>query len=296
MEGTARRPAAPVRKTGVAPRANPPPPFLAPRIRATLAVLGVLFSACSTGAPQPAPSPTAHRVQYRLESTWDDAIRAADGSGWEVTTDRGYRVHLTRGYLTSYSMELVECPKTGSPTPLAALDAVLWPLVAARAWAGHRSGTPNPAAIQPMQVESLTDPVARGVGTVVLQPERYCQLHYLIAKAGHDSPGLPTDLDMVDASIHLDGTYRAPATTSDVPFTVHTATANGALLDRTRDGGALRVDVGEASPRVIVRRHLGRMFDGVDFAAVTTRALAGRVLQSLVDHVDVTIEVLDADA
>jgi hypothetical protein len=189
--------------------------------------------------------------------------------------------------VTTYSVELVECPRAaGDPG-----GARLWSLVAPPAFAGHTSGTPNPAALRPMQVESLLAPVARDLGTVTLAPQAYCQLHYLIARAGHDSPGLPTELDMVDASLHLEGTYRAPGTSTETPFTVHTAVANGALLDRTTTPPApIHVDTGRAAAHVIVRRHLALLFEGVDFAGLGERVLPGRILQSLIDHVEVEIE------
>ncbi len=181
---------------------------------------------------------------------------------------------MTRGYVTTYSMELVECPKVG------ALRSLLEP---PSAWAGHSSGTPNPAAIRPMQVESLVAPTDREVGTVTLAPQPYCQVHYLIARAGHDSPGLPSDLDMVDASLHVEGTYRAPGSTSPTPFTIHTAIANGRLFDQ------LHVDTGRATTRVTVRRHLGSLFDAVDFATMPDAVRAERILESIIDHAGIEI-------
>jgi len=174
-------------------------------------------------------------------------------------------------------MELVECPR----------NAVL--SLRGIAFAGHASGTPNPAAIRPMQVESLTDPTAREVGAVVLQPQAYCQLHYLIARAAREAVGLPSDLDMVDTSLHVEGTARPPGVSTEAPFALHTAIANGALLDRAGDA-ALHVDTGRETVRVTVRRHLGRMFDGVDFATMTPQAIAGQILKSMVAHVEVAIE------
>ncbi len=235
-------------------------------------------------------------MRYQLDWVQDGVARSADGAGWEVTNDLGYRVHLTRGYLTSYSMELVECPKAASPTPLAAIERLPWPAIIGIAWAGHLSGTPNPAAIHPMQVESLTAPAARAVGSVLLQPQPYCQLHYLVARAGHDSPGLPSDLDMVDATLHVEGTYRAPGSPTAAPFMLHTPAANGGLFDHTASGAALHVDTGRAAVRVTVRRHLGKIFDGVDFTKMSTRMVAGQILKSLIDHVEVTVEQVDAGA
>ena len=207
-----------------------------------------------------------------------------DGVGWEVTNDLGYRVRLTRGWVTTYSMELVECPKP------AALSSFLAP---PSAWAGHASGTPNPAAIRPMQVESLLAPTDREVGTVTLVPQAYCQMHYLIARAGHDSPGLPSELDMVDASLHVDGTYRPPGAASPTLFTIHSAIANGGLFDRTATSVPIRVDTGRATTRVTVRRHLGSLFDAVDFATMPESVRAERILAAAIDHIEIEIAAVD---
>lgn len=252
------------------------------------------------GCQQPPASPktrTAHQVRYRLDWVWDGVTKISDGAAWEVTNDLGYRVRVTRGYVTSYSMELVECPKDTAATPVASLGTLLRSIVEATAYAGHATGTPNPAAIRPMQVESLTAPTAREVGAVLLAPQTYCQLHYLVARAGRDARGLPADLDMVDTSLHIDGTYRAPGTTADTPFTLHTAVAYGALFDHAMGSpAAIHVDTGTSATQVTVRRHLGRIFDSVDFVKVTDRMMAGQVLKALIDHVEVEIESVNENA
>jgi hypothetical protein len=253
----------------------------------------LLLSGCSHSPP----SPTAHRVRYQLDWVLDGVRKTADGKAWEVTNDLGYRVRVTRGYVTSYSMELVECPKNTAATPLARLGTLLWPVVEGTAYAGHLTGTPNPAAIHPMQVESLTEPVPHEVGTVLLAPQAYCQLHYLVARAGRDAPGLPADLDMVDTSLHIDGTYQAPGTAADVPFTVQTASAYGALFDHAVNSAApIHVDTGRSALEVTVRLRLGKIFDGVDFVKMTDRMVAGQVLRSLVNHAEVEIKSVDEDA
>jgi hypothetical protein len=259
-------------------------------------VQSLLVGGCQQAAPRPR-SRTAHQVRYQLDWVWDGVTKTSDGTAWEVTNDLGYRVRVTRGYVTTYSMELVECPKGTAATPVASLGTLLWSIVEATAYAGHATGTPNPAAIRPMQVESLTAPTARQVGAVLLAPQTYCQLHYLVARAGREAPGLPADLDMVDTSLHIDGTYRAPGTTADTAFTLHTAVAYGALFDHTASSpAALHVDTGTSATQVTVRRHLGRIFDSVDFVNMTDRMVAGQVLKSLIDHVQVEIEPVNENA
>ena len=144
-----------------------------------------------------------------------------------------------------------------------------------------------------MQVESLVAAADREIGTVTLAPQAYCQLHYLIARAGRGSPGLPDDLDMVDTSLHVDGTYRAPGSVTATPFTVHTPIANGALFERTAASTPIRVDTGAAGARVTVRRHLGSMFDAVDFAKMPDSVRAERVLASVVRHAVVEIAAVE---
>jgi hypothetical protein len=245
----------------------------------------MLLVAC--GKPS---SPGPHRVSYAVAWSDDGATWNADRTAFEVTNDLGYRVRVTRGYLTTYSMELVECPKDARS---AAADVAkrLWATLEAPAWAGHASGTPNPAAIRPMQIESLLAPVARELAGVTLAPQAYCQLHYLIARAAKEAVGLPADLDMVDTSLHVDGTYRAPVSEAEVPFGVHTAVANGGLLDRSGAPPApIHVDTGRESAHVTVRRQLAALFDGVDFAKMKGDVIAGQMLQSFVDHLEVDIE------
>ncbi len=279
----------------VDPRRSPRPAWPMRAVRHGL--LGtLLLGACQPSPPAP-KAPAAHSVQYRLDWAMDNVAQSPDGAAWEVTNDLGYHVRVTRGYVTSYSMELVECPKDTPVTPVAQLGTRLWSIIEGAAYAGHATGTPNPAAIRPMQVESLTKPEAHAVGTVRLLPQAYCQLHYLVARAGHDAPGLPADLDMVDTSVHIDATYRAPGSSADIPFTLHTAVAYGALFDHTVNSAApMRVDTGRQAVQVTVRRHLGRIFDGVAFGTMPERAVAGQILKSLVDHVDVEITPVDDDA
>jgi len=255
-------------------------------------VLLTLVAAGCRGAAVAAPpvTPAPHAVQYRLTWATDDVTPTSDGAAWEVTTNLGYHVRVTRGWVTSYSMELVECPRSARTT-----DGLLWLVSPAAAWAGHASGTPNPAAIRPMQVESLMDGAAHDAGTVTLAPQAYCQVHYLVARAGSDARGLPTGIDMVDASLHVEGSYRAPDATIDASFAIHTGSAYGQLFERVGNPPTpLRVDTGASALDVEVRRRRSRLFDGVDFARMPVKSAGLRMLQALVDGAEVTIVAVDA--
>ena len=110
----------------------------------------VLTSGCHQQPPAPKAIP--HVVRYQLDWTLDDLVRAADGASWEITNNLGYRVRVTRGYVTSYSMELVECPRDVPATPVAMLRTFFASIIEGTAYAGHSTGTPNPAAMRAMRV------------------------------------------------------------------------------------------------------------------------------------------------
>ena len=128
-------------------------PSLIDALHTDRAAIGTMYSAYSfaaiaavlLGGCGGAPPPSAHMVRYAVD--WDRAgvTPLADGAGWEVTNDLGYRVRVTRGYITTYSMELVECPKAAATSPLDHVATLLGRLIEATASAGHSSGTPNPA-------------------------------------------------------------------------------------------------------------------------------------------------------
>jgi hypothetical protein len=238
-----------------------------------------------------APAATAHEVRYEL--AWTDNVDAV-GDGWETANDLGYRIRVSRGWVTSYSVELVECPKDAMRSTAERIMATAWSIIEGTAWAGHLSGTPNPAAVHPMQVESLIDSTVYEVGRVMLAPQAYCQLHYLVARAGPDAVGLPTTFDMRDATLHLEGSYRAAGTTTETPFTLHSASAYGQLFDHVAGGAALHFDSGQNAARVVVRRDRARMFDGVDFAHMAERQQASQILKALVDHTQIEVRADDA--
>lgn len=110
-------------------------------------------------------------------------------------------------------MELVECPRDSAATPVARLGTFICSILEKPAYAGHAIGTPNPAAIHPMQVESLTNPTTHEVGAVLLSPQRYCQLHYLVARAGRVRPGCRPD-GLVSIETIVDVSRPGPAVTS----------------------------------------------------------------------------------
>lgn len=235
------------------------------------AVAAIRLGTLAAAQPTP-PAGATHAIRYRLAWRWGRAVRTPDG-GWEVVTDLGYRVHVRRGYLTSYSMELVECP------PLAPLSGLFGP-TSAYAW--HSADMTNPATVRSAPIESLLAPRAQDAGTVRLPPQAYCQVHYLVARATTASRGLPADVDMVDSSLDVEGTVQrdgAPPTT----LVVKTASPNALLRP------IARVDSGRQDTLVVLRRDLGQLFDGIDFDTTRLPVVENRIVENLVNGTRVKV-------
>ena len=256
-------------------------------------IVAVLFSAvgqagCQSDAVHSAP----HRVSYRLEWSWEGVSARSDGSGWDAVNDRGYRVHVDVGYLVDYSMELVECPKEAQASS-ADWRWIWWPRPA---WAGHAPTTPNPAAIYTPHIEALRAATSLDVGSRVLAPQRYCRVHYLIARANRSAVGLPDSVDMVERSLYVLGTYQAATAAAPQTFEIATSAANAVLTDLFppghygAQGSAVVVDSGQENAHVVIRRALKSLFDGVDFEAMPPARIERQVLQNVIDHTEIAVK------
>jgi hypothetical protein len=252
--------------------------------------LAILFT---TGCRSDPARSASHTAGYRLEWSADGVDIEPGGTGWQATTDRGYRVRVERGYLVDYSMELVECPKEARRSDGDSLWA--WFPVQA-AWAGHMPTTPNPAAIHTPHIEALHAPTDFDVGSMSLAPQRYCRVHYLIARANRSAVGLPDDVDMVERSLYMRGAYHSATATESHPFELATSAANAVLTELFPPGhfgvagSAIVVDTGRENVRVVIHRALKSLFDGVDFDSMTPARVERQVLQNLIDHTDIAVQ------
>ncbi len=228
-------------------------------------------------APAPAPTPAAS-FPVRYVQAWDKAgVEPASGGGFALTNDLGYRVTIHRGWLVTFSMELVECkPPTGAWDTLRSLMA---PGIA---YAGHPKGDLNPAAITTPLVEALHE-----AGPPVIAGERdpgavrYCKLHFLVARAPRDLAAAFTEVDLNQVSLYLEGTWQR-GDGEPTPFVVKTSVAHGTFAE-------VEVETGVAGADVILTRRLAGFFDGADFATLTGRQLERHLVKAVVDATSVTV-------
>lgn len=228
-------------------------------------------------------------VSYSV--VWEtDGVAIADDGSWKVVTNLGTHVRVTRGYVTTYAVQLVECEEDNATAAASWGRSDLFGTGVA--WAGH-DDVANDIAFLQATVESMTPPVDRTLGVVETTGLSYCQGHYLVGRAPDDAVGLPEDVDMLQVSLHLEGTWRASDDENalEIPFTIRTRLANGALRDLLAAEGdaALRVDTAMSGAAVTVHRPLAGLFDNVDFASMDEEDTAKQLLLSMMDGVWVEV-------
>jgi hypothetical protein len=221
--------------------------------------------------------PISGTISYRTE--WETGKTTLANGAWDVVNNRGYHIHVTKGYIVSYSTTLNECDHlTGIVDWLSSLVA---PKVAQ---AGHTSGGPDPAAIKVAHVDSLTALQSIDLGTVTVNEYSYCKGHYLIARADDKTIGLPQDVDLIGSSVYIEGTYRAEDHSDSTAFVIKTGVANGALYDITPQDSTQKVNpvVGSTPIQIVIKRQLDSLFKDVDFATMDDAARAQAVLDALI--------------
>jgi len=257
-----------------------------PSRSAALAILGVLLLSAGCACNTPA-APAAHSVSYVLEWKKNKVEEDGEGAGWELTNDLGYRVHLTRGYIVTRSLELIPCNPVPPPV---SLRQGIGDLIGPRpAYAGH-SAIADPSSTKTATVESLLSLQSHTAATLSPGPQKYCQAHYLIARADPSATGLPAGVDMVDQSLRLEGWFRRPGEAQSTPFSVVTAVANGKLFELPHvDEESFALNTATTSAVVVVRRDLDSIFDHVDFATMPDKRVAREVLQNLVNGMEIEL-------
>ncbi|MCS6899292.1 MAG: hypothetical protein RMJ98_04605 [Myxococcales bacterium] len=184
------------------------------------------------------------------------------------TSDLGYQIRLTHGYLSSQSVELVPC------TGAVRRRSFSW----VREAQAH--GISSPTRLGFARVDSLLASPGSLVhlGTLAPPPGSYCALTLGLRVADEDAEGLPGEVDMVGKTIVVGGFYVAPGGVQEVAFegeTTASAAAKAAL-------GPLVLS-GEGSRRatLVLALETERWFDGADLANLSREQIGRVVLQNL---------------
>jgi hypothetical protein len=271
-------------------------------------ILGVLLMfalwvACSASETMPSDTldgvwesaaavPEAGSIRYRYEWDLEGVSLADDGASWTVVTDLGYEVTVHESYFVSASVQLTQCVEEEGI--LGRVWSTLFGIPSARA--GHSSEY-NPAAVTLGIVERLNQLTNVDAGTTTELTERFCSVHYLVAAGDKETRALPDAIQMVDRSLYVQGTWKAPDSDVVVPFTVDSALGWGALTELyppgsyKTPGAQFEVEPVDAGVLVVVRRRAQVMFDGVDFASDGENVLPTRILSAMFAGIEIGVIV-----
>jgi hypothetical protein len=208
--------------------------------------------------------------------TWDtERVTRDDDGGWSVDTDRGYRVHVTSGWLITYSVSLGLCDAGGQGGGGSALGRFF----GVRSAFAHEEG--NASTMDLQHAEDLTGSLEpHRPWSAAFAAARYCKVHWL---AGRADPRVdsPVGVDLQGQSLVLAGTWERDGARHDLA--VSTWWPQGTLVDLD----AAAPDDGEARiAQITVKRSLGSLFDGIDLASATDEQVAGTVLENLALHAE----------
>ncbi len=252
-------------------------------------VLGLAFCLSFCTEPEPLigpPSPRSMEIvegSLTYELVWSlDGVERLEQGGWRVETDQGYTVEIKRGYLVSYTVDLVDCAR------LSSTQGSVWQMWLPKAWAGH-DDEPSPAAVAPSRVEAIHALEDVRIPSLMPGSVRYCLGHYLVGRADDETLDLPRDVDLNRTSLWVEGSWRISGEEEVHTFVVETALAAGVLEDlleqqegtAQEEAKAIEVDTGRSAVNVWVVRQPGRGFQGIDFAGVAARNLERSLLQNI---------------
>jgi hypothetical protein len=272
----------------------------------------LVFSACGESSLEPGNSYQAdasqksacvkseHNVTYSLDWNWGEASPLESKPGWTVLNNLGYRIEVETAYLVTYRTGLVTCEEsdlldTQRENSFGSCMASKWTwTLFSNAHAGHSFTDDDPVVITTPHVENLAQPSSLSVGTVSVSDQKYCRLHYLIARAEREAVGLPNDVALVDSSLYVAGHYFLPDSDDPVSFSILSNAADGALVDigpatSGTDQTLGMIQVAFEGANISIVRQLDRMWDEVNFVSMSERDIARQVVGNITSSVNLEI-------
>jgi hypothetical protein len=241
-------------------------------------------------------------VAYRLEWNFAGVDRDPESGRWSVANNKGYRVTVDSGFLVAYSLAFLPCDIAQRRRPATAKAGAAqdrWPgsLLGPRvAWAGHGDPFFNPVQTEPPVVESLTAGASLDVGAFAPEQVRYCQVHYVVARAPSDAVGLPEQVNMVGVTAHVEGSYRRLPDGPKTAFTIHSPSANAVLEEIFEEGvGADDRQRGfdgiSTRATAVVTRNAASLFEDIDFEKDGRHKIPWQFLKNVADGTTVRVDI-----
>jgi hypothetical protein len=235
------------------------------------------------------PDQGAHQVRYILDWDWGMAQAASSTQGFRLVNDLGFEIEVEKAYLNSYRTGLVACEESElleasrtDPFKACVSETSTWSLMSI-AHAGHSYEDGDPVVFTQGLVENFAQPKSIELASISVSDQKYCKLHYLIAKAKRDSLSLPSDVAMVDSTIYMSGSFVAPGDEESHSFEFLSSLADGVLSDF--ETTLINVDFQGADIHIV--RKLDLIFDGINLTELSDEEVAQSVLANIVSNTQI---------
>jgi hypothetical protein len=243
-------------------------------LRFALIVLVTLAPACAREVPENEATPwTFSSVRYELNTPMLPK---------ELHTARGYTLSFTRAYLAHASIGLGRCLVL--PPSARAQRTFEQVLGLPRARAGHDSGL-DLSYVSDGIVQNLLRPGRTRFGESYFPAQRYCRVQHTSGRVDASFRAMPRDVSLSGYTFHVRGHYQGPQANGE--FVVETDLPYGKLVELSQ----LHIPNGGPGTRALVTLTpaLSHAFDELDFARDDLEAGSKRVLQRLIDAMDVRV-------
>lgn len=221
----------------------------------------------------PEETPVAEgQATYTL--AWDLGDAQMTDEGWQVTTNLGYEVNITRAYSVAYEAQLTACEHSHGWFDWSTLGLGV-------VYAGHGDDS-NESTFDSSIIEDIVNPQTQTWGTVTLVEPTYCEAFFLVARGANDTGNLPDDVDMFGTSIYIEGTYIAPDSNEPLEFILQTGHANGASDEFIQYTIPVHIALSEQDIEIDITRSLDSLLDDIDFLSMDSDDAAFQVLRNIV--------------
>ncbi len=217
-------------------------------------------------------------------------IRAVPPETTSFTTDLGFRVTVTNGYVTIASVSIRPCdaaPEEAglrSPSRLRAIGSSVAAFLSIREASAHTASSPTSLGVPGVLPLVPAAAMDETLGELLPPPDRYCATTVTLGPADADAVMLPDDA-MVGLTLLVEGTWLAPDGGEPVPFrweSTATPSFEHATSFELAEGGTSNVSEALGAP-------LATIFDGIDLRTIDPAIGADRVAARVVS--DLRIEL-----
>ncbi len=222
-------------------------------------------------------------------ATWslgwkNEGVQFDAAGGFTLINDLGYTIHVDVGDLVLHRVALVPCSQKTA-------QRAIFPFVSINAAFAHEEAS-DPSSIEALALSTVGDSEATEIGANAFAPVRYCQAYWLVAR-GMAGAFANDGLDMSNRSIYFSGTWERDGqsgkllidtwwpmgTFADLKSITDAAVYENATKEDSVHFGWIKIDIA-----------LGKVFDGVDFAADSEEIVADSVLDNIVATAELTAD------